>query len=397
MELTTIQKERPGRGGGGRGSRQMKRGRGYSIPRNNITSVRHNYVKTVEDSTKNIPMSELTNPLSDTNIKYLISIFPHEFIKLSYETVAPKKVYSPEYDLCMAIPFGKKIYLWYSYYFDTPICVVMELNRDNQINENVTCLSSKDIPTDFELGTILSGTIYEKEGKEESIFLMDDIHMYKGIFLSKMFFYEKTGFLYDFFMELSKTPFFAMKIQLSVLWNSSDETPSTIPYPIRHVQYRSTKKIMPHLNVVNNRKPVLNSGMFSTITSVVLMREYKLDYFKPIFKKNAFFYIRADIAYDVYYIGALHNNEIVYFQHALILNYRTSVLLNGIFRNIRENQSLDAIEESDDESDFENVREDKYVDLEKVVLMECYFHSKFKRWVPITITTEKPTMLQHLL
>jgi hypothetical protein len=392
MESTPIKKERPGRGGGGRGSRQMKRGRGYMTPQNNNICIH----KPVEGLNKKNLISELTNPLSDTNIKYLVSNFPHEFIKLSYETVAPKKVSSPDYDLCMAIPFGKKIYVWYSYYFDKPICILIELNRENQINENITCLSLKDIPVDFELGTILSGTIYEKETKEESIILLDDIHMYKGIFLNKMNFYEKTGFLYDFFMELSYKPSSIIKIQLSVLWNSSNETPSNISYPIRHVQYRSTKKIMPHLNVVNNRKPVLNSSVFSTITSV-LIKEYKLDYFKPIFKKNAYFYIRADIAYDVYYVGALYNNEIVYFQHALILNYKTSVLLNGFFRNIRENQSLDAIEESDDESDFENVKEDKYVDLEKVLLMECFFHSKFKRWVPIAITKEKPTILQHLL
>jgi hypothetical protein len=37
------------------------------------------------------------------------------------------------------------------------------------------------------------------------------------------------------------------------------------------------------------------------------------------------------------------------------------------------------------------------MNLEKVLLMECSFHSKFKRWVPIAITKEKPTMLQHLL
>jgi hypothetical protein len=28
---------------------------------------------------------------------------------------------------------------------------------------------------------------------------------------------------------------------------------------------------------------------------------------------------------------------------------------------------------------------DKYVDLKKMVTMECKFHSKFKRWVPLRV------------
>jgi hypothetical protein len=59
--------------------------------------------------------------------------------------------------------------------------------------------------------------------------------------------------------------------------------------------------------------------------------------------------------------------------------------MNGIFRNIRENANIDAIEESDDESDFENIQENKYVDLEKIVKMECSFHYKFKKWMPFLI------------
>ena len=56
--------------------------------------------------------------------------------------------------------------------------------------------------------------------------------------------------------------------------------------------------------------------------------------------------------------------------------------MNKLFRNIKENLNLDYIEESDDEDDFENIREDKYVDLQKTVAMECVFSQKFKKWVP---------------
>jgi hypothetical protein len=56
--------------------------------------------------------------------------------------------------------------------------------------------------------------------------------------------------------------------------------------------------------------------------------------------------------------------------------------MNGLFRNIRENKNLDAIEESDDEEDFQDSRIDKYVDLKKTLSIECVFNQKFKKWVP---------------
>jgi hypothetical protein len=61
--------------------------------------------------------------------------------------------------------------------------------------------------------------------------------------------------------------------------------------------------------------------------------------------------------------------------------------MNSIFRKIKENANLDAIEESDDEDDFQDGRPDKYVDLKKTVVMECAFNSKFKKWVPVKMAT----------
>jgi len=384
--------------GGGRGSRQMM-GRGG---RNRFQSNKNK----CEKNTIPLPI-ELSNPLSSLQIQYFSSIFPNDIVKLSYETVAPKKVSSPEYDLCLAIPFGKKAYIWFTFFNSTSICLLLELNRDNIISDYISFITfdNKTIPVDFELGTILSGTIYEKEVDSdlaidpnsvlERVFILDDIHIYKGMAISNFVFREKTGFIYDFFINIAKIPH--LKIKLPVLWNSIEEQPTMIPYNIRHIQHRSTSKIMPRINITTNRKPVWSPTIIADNT--ISLKEYKFNYTKPIYRNSAFFYVKADIAYDVYYLGALNKEDIVvYFQHSLVMNYKTSILLNGIFRNIRENRCLDLIEESDDESDFENVREDKYVDLEKRALMECVFHSKFKKWMPISIiTNEFPVTSLHSL
>jgi len=379
-------------GPGGRGSRNMRGGRGCKPVMREKTQTQMPSLEIVE------------NTLSSLQKQFFLSKFPNENVKLSYETVAPKKVSSTDYDLCLAIPYGKKAYIWFTYYNATPICLLLELNRENNISDNISILSygKNDIPKDFELGTILSGTIYEKENDiqnpvdmTEKIFFLDDIHMHRGMFISKYVFREKTGFIYHFFQQISS--FYSLFfIKMPVLWHSEQPTPTNIPYNVRHIQHRSTFKIIPHLNVTTTRKPTWAPTSIAT-DSTIYMKEYRFDYSKPIYRKNAFFYVKADIAYDVYYLGALDKKDtVVFFQHSLVMNYKTSIFLNGIFRNIRENRCLDLIEESDDESDFENVREDKYVDLEKQVLMECTFHSKFKKWMPIAISTGKPTSIAML-
>ena len=57
--------------------------------------------------------------------------------------------------------------------------------------------------------------------------------------------------------------------------------------------------------------------------------------------------------------------------------------MNALFRNIKENKSLDALEESDDEDEFENTNIDKFVDLTKKIKMKCIFNYKFKKWTPV--------------
>ena len=71
---------------------------------------------------------------------------------------------------------------------------------------------------------------------------------------------------------------------------------------------------------------------------------------------------------------------------AAIPDYKTSIMMNKLFRIIKENNDLDALEESDNEEEFENSNVDKFVHLDKSHKMVCNFNNKFKKWVPIKIT-----------
>ncbi len=57
--------------------------------------------------------------------------------------------------------------------------------------------------------------------------------------------------------------------------------------------------------------------------------------------------------------------------------------MNKLFRNIKENDNLDLLEESDDDEEFEDISSTKFVDLEKELIMKCVYNRKFKKWEPI--------------
>ena len=59
--------------------------------------------------------------------------------------------------------------------------------------------------------------------------------------------------------------------------------------------------------------------------------------------------------------------------------------MNKLFRNIKENNNLDALEESDDDEEFENNNIDKFVYLDKKYDMQCKYHYKYKKWIPVNI------------
>jgi hypothetical protein len=88
---------------------------------------------------------------------------------------------------------------------------------------------------------------------------------------------------------------------------------------------------------------------------------------------------------------------------AAVTSYKHSVILNTLFRNIRENSNLDYIETSDDEEEFENVCVGKYVDLDKTIYMRCVYNNTFKKWEPIeeiktktkTITRKEAISLEN--
>lgn len=354
----------------------------------------------------------MRNELNPVQVQYLIKRLPK--FELSYETIAHKKVFS-SYNICLSIPNGKKCMAWFSFDRAKDVCYLMELNKE----KNISKISLVDTLFDNSLsrGTILYGTIISSEKSQENItdensgkrfFVIEDIFFYKGIPLKNMMFGEKLGYIEDFIKNQIVQQFQSntgVVFTLPVMWGISYDSPSdesifidyekiknNIPYNVHHLQLRKLMDISPYLNLtistvltkLSNKQ--LSSSVSDECKIVKQLPNYISDFHKHQYKFPTIFQVSADIQFDIYHLFACGKDKtMLYYGVACIPNLKTSIFMNSLFRNIRENQNLDYIEESDDESDFENISQDKYVDLSKTLNIECIFNQKFKKWIPIRV------------
>lgn len=333
----------------------------------------------------------MSRELDRTEMYHILDRFEKFKPELSYETIPHTKV-SPDYNLCIAIPVGIKCYMWLTYLGPDDVCFVMELNKEKKISR-ITYTVLNNVSR-FTNGTLLYGTRIFMEGVKDD-FIIEDILLYKGLSAKTTLMNEKLGFLYSFMKEFPQE---TTRFYLPALWYKSSsefyECKYDVPaeyekrYPIHHIQYRCLRKVAPYLNVYPAKKGIQKS--LATVDIPIYIPYKYMNINKPQYKHPTIFKVMADLQFDIYRLFAFGSkNTIVYYNVAYIPTYRSSVFMNGIFRNIRENSNLDAIEESDDEEDFENVDPEKYVDLKKSVLMECRFHPKFKKWVPHRVVSDR--------
>jgi len=311
-----------------------------------------------------------------TQLKHLKNRYP-EF-ELSYESMLHNKV-PQNYEVHMAIPTGKKYIAWFTFEYERNVLYLFELNKDKKIA--FAYKVPMEVPLKLAYGTILYGTFLE------FCFVIEDIHFYMGINVCRCCLYEKLQYLHEVFRIIDKMPHFEFVIPYMSVNNDSMavdiENVKKLSYNIHHIQYRSLYKITPYLNHVLSFK--IEQKKKSESLPIFTM-PIKMDFRKPAYKSTCVFLVSANLQFDVYNLYAFgKQSSKVFYNVAYIPDYDTSVKMNSIFRNIKENRNLDAIEESDDEEEFENPNIDKFVDLQKIIPMKCIYMKKFRKWKPIEI------------
>jgi len=360
-------------------------------------------------------MKSFSGSISETSA--LLQRFPN--FELSYETISHKKV-SSNYQIALAIPHGKKYYAWFSYYKKQNVIYWMELNKEKKIIKINMTIS--DIDCVYSHDTILYGVLLIQDEsvttEQNFIFLIEDIIFYKGFTMKNLTFGEKLPWIYDFLkkneysniIKLFALPSF-WTVDIEKIDNCAilPDSQKQLPYVVHHIQYRSLIDMVPFVNYplkvfnvktssninTNINARVMGSASARPSTIRIENELFRPDFSKPQYKFRTIFQVCADIQYDIYHLYVYGKNKtLIYYNVAYIPNYKTSVFMNSLFRDIKENNNLDYIEESEDENEFENVAEDKYVNLQKVLFMECKFQPKFKRWIPLHIVNP-PCKIVH--
>ena len=182
----------------------------------------------------------------------------------------------------------------------------------------------------------------------------------------------------------------------------------SLPYPVYSILYRSntTTRVYSQNLFESGRSgasvapattapvpaPALVPRHQPQISAPVVPASVAQEYIKPdddmLTNIQAVFIVRPNVQNDIYELFVKTRSGAVFHNFAHIPNYKTSVMMNRLFRNIRENERLDAMEESETEEEFENIELDKYVSLHKEYKFVCKLNKKFCRWVPISVVPE---------
>ena len=243
------------------------------------------------------------------------------------------------------------------------------------------------------LGTIFYGTMFKYN--DISCFSIEDIYYYKGQNYIYTPYSNKLQLLKDIFTnEISQSllnnrfTVFGMPLIYSD-FNLLLTDIQNLPYKISQLKFRFFEK--------NNSRKIMTMNYYNQtknteqIDKKIVQRDrdtYQKDTYqnqRDKNKKTAIFKIMAGTEPDIYNLFITKNGNEEYYDIAIIPDYKTSVMMNSLFRNIKENINLDFIEESDDETDFEDGREDKYTYLDRSFNIKCEFNYKFKRWIPISL------------
>ena len=298
-----------------------------------------------------------------------------------------------------------------------PTAIFFELDpRDHSKIKFISVRDPHPLSLNYELcagdyGTACYGTLFAH--KMHQFFTVENIHSYKNASVDALSVCEKQSLLDKLFQEdglgrgtcadetheteSRARVWFGLPVKRATYADALHSATNDVSYDVYAIQGRFGTQVDNnyHQNCQNSQprratqQPIATATVTATATATatatVTAHHVQL---RPT-DANAninhrVFIARAENYADVYslYCPETGNAEPDY---AHVGSYKTSVFMNSVFRRVRENDRLDTIEESDDETEFQNNEPNKHVNAEKVARITCSFNHRFKRWVPIKL------------
>ena len=296
----------------------------------------------------------------------IMSKFPN--VELSYEKNLHNKV-KHNSDIYLSIPKGRKYFAWLTYYKSSPCCLLLELNKyKNSINSIKIVNTSFNKILSTKSGTIFYGTLFIVNNT--SFFNIENIYYFKGKNISNENQLNKINTIsYILKNHINNVLFTSQNMifglpNIDTNYNKLLETIKSLPYDVYCIQHRSLTSNYPF----KNERVKIEKKIYANLL------------------------VKPHLQNDIYEVFC-HGNDKKLISRGLmyIPDYKTSIFMNKLFRTIKENDNLDALEESDDEEEFENISPDKFVDMDTSYVMSCLYSNKFKYWIPLDITKSSIT------
>ena len=360
---------------------------------------------------------------------------PGSSMKISYEINTYKKVSASGFYI---IPRGKKCIVWLTVYKGTQEAIFFDV--DPRDHSKIKFVSIRAIhPSqqfhfdDFQgSGTVLYGTLFTHGPDQQQFFAVENIHVYENACVDHLNVVQKDELLYTLFSK-SGSPSTTRPVnvrvhtQTQVLFGVAVKcgtyaealkvanTPSIVPYSVYAIQGRfhtqTDNKYYQNCQSQGggdkytlkpqggDKRPIKllcgGGGEHPLKPLCVGGGEHPL---KPLCAgSNTFhqgggklFIVCPQPLVDTYTLRCPISNAVEP-EPAHVGDYKTSVLLNSIFRTVRENASLDAAEESEDEEVFQASQQmhiEGYISSSSSPperAMICTYNYKFKRWVPLRL------------
>ena len=295
--------------------------------------------------------------------KNLYNLLLNKFLKLNInlKNNLNNNFNNKNIDLYVLNPKGLKCFLWLTNIENNNLICSIYYNSNTKkydINQFITCCDNILFSGK---GTLFSGILFKYN--KNNYYSCSDIYYYKNEYVKYLKYYKKMYIFKNIFENYIK----------QVSYNSNF---IIIGLPIIHNNLSILKNISK--KIVYNVHSISYINMSSNIlyNSNKLLKNEKFAYFK----------VKPEISFDIY---SLYCKNDIYYGKAFINDYNTSVMMNNLFRKIKENNNLDYLEESDNEDEFQNNNIDKYVFLERNYVMKCVYIKEFNSWKPLNIGKNK--------
>lgn len=345
---------------------------------------------------------------------------PGSSMKISYEINTYKKVSASGFYI---IPRGKKCIVWLTVYKGAQEAIFFDV--DPRDHSKIKFVSIRAIhPSqqfhfdDFQgSGTVLYGTLFTHGPDQQQFFAVENIHVYENACVDHLNVVQKDELLYTLFSKPGSSPSTRARVhaQTQVVFGVAVKcgtyaealkvanTPSIVPYSVYAIQGRfhtqtDNKYYQNCQSQTGSDNKYSQGGDKRPLKPLCGGGDNKRP-LKPLCTdSNTFpqgggggklFMVSPQPLVDMYTLRCPITN-VVEPEPAHVGDYKTSVLLNSIFRTVRENASLDAAEESEDEEVFQASQQmhiEGYISSSSPPerTMICTYNYKFKRWVPLRL------------